>query len=517
MPLPHRRTIAILATTGASVVARLSALASQAIVGIYLSEEQVGTYALALGIIGVTGIWRSGGAATFLPTVKPSEFDDWARPALRWASTFQIATALLTVALALQTQVLPASLRGQNLEGLPAVLCVLAARSLVFPIALVGRMRLAVDHRFVGLARLDSANAVARLAITWVAAAMGGGTLALALPYTLQSCIEAAVAVGMGGLRRSDFRPSTIPLKTVASMLAWPLALAILNSIRADISFLVIGLAIPASALGVFYFAFQLANQPTMLLASSLQNVLAPMLARERGSKSAERNGMGRVFSGAMLFVPVTTMAAASFFPATERLVWGGKWASATTGLYFLCVGATYATVAALLLGPLLGLQRFKAAAAFESLKLFGTIGGVLLGAALIPAVQEGASTAAPMTVISAAVGFGITVTSLAQLFWVARRFDLPRTETARNLFYGPMLAGLTAMAAQSIGTSVVDSVGLGGGRLAAAIELAAIAVTYFLLITLAIRFTAESTLRDTVAVLPPRAKQVAERLFQLA
>jgi O-antigen/teichoic acid export membrane protein len=495
----------------------VSALASQAIVGIYLSEEQVGTYAIALGIIGVTGIWRSGGAATFLPSVKPSEFDDWARPALRWASTFQIATALLTVALALRTEVLPASLRAQALEGLPAVLCVLAVRSFVFPIALVGRMRLAVDHRFVGLARLDSVNAVARLAITWVAAAMGGGTLALALPYTLQSCIEAAGAIGMGGVRRSDFRPSTIPFRTVASMLAWPFALAILNSIRADISFLIIGLAIPASALGVFYFAFQMANQPTMLLASSLQNVLAPMLARDRGSKSAERDGMGRVFSGAMLFVPVTTMAAASFFPAGERLIWGGKWASATTGLYFLCVGATYATVAALLLGPLLGLQRFRAATAFEALKLVGTIGGALLGAALLPTVARGAVAATPMTVISAAVGFGITVTSLAQLFWIARRFDLPRTETIRNLLYGPALAGLTAVAAQSIGTSIVQSAGIGGGRLAAAIELTSIAVTYLLLITLAIRFTAEGTLRETVLALPPRARQVAERLFQLA
>jgi hypothetical protein len=108
-------------------------------------------------------------------------------------------------------------------------------------------------------------------------------------------------------------------------------------------------------------------------------------------------------------------------------------------------------------------------------------------------------------------------VTSLAQLFWIARRFDLPRTETIRNLLYGPALAGLTAVAAQSIGTSIVQSAGIGGGRLAAAIELTSIAVTYLLLITLAIRFTAEGTLRETVLALPPRARQVAERLFQLA
>ena len=497
-------------------MARLSALASQAIVGIYLTEEQVGTYALALGIIGVTGIWRSGGSATFLPSVKPAEFDTWARPMLRWSATFQVTTALLTIALALQTQLLPSSLRQQSLEGLPLVLCVLAVRSFVFPIAMVGRMRLSVDHRFVGLARLDSVNALARFAITWVAAAMGGGTAALALPYTLQTCIEVAGVLGMGGIRRSDFRPSSVPFKSVATVLAWPLVLALLTSVRADISFLVIGLAIPASALGVFYFAFQLANQPAMLLASSLQNVLAPMLARDRGTKSAERDGMGRVFSGAMLFVPVTTMAAASFFPAAERLIWGGKWASATTGLYFLCVGATYATVAALLLGPLLGLQRFKAAAAFEALRLFGTIGGAILGAILLTPPQSGSAALTPMTVISATVGFGITVTSLAQLFWVARRFELPRAETVRNLLYGPSLAGLTAVAAQSIGTSLVNSAGVGGGRLAAAIELASIAVTYLVLITLAIRFTAENTLRDTVTALPPRARQLVGRLLQL-
>lgn len=497
----------------------MSALASQAIVGLYLSEEQVGTYALALGITGVTGIWRSGGAATYLPSVKPEEYDRWARPMLRWSSTFQVSTALLTVALAIWTNVLPESLARQSLEGLPAILCVLALRSFVFPVALVGRMRLAVDHRFTGLARVDMANACARFLVTWAIAAGGGGAMALAVPYTLQAVVEAAGAIGMGGLKRSDFRPSSIPIRTICASLAWPLALAILNSIRAEISFLVIGLIIPAAALGVFYFAFQLANQPTMLLASSLQNVLAPMLARQRGTAAAEREGMSQVFSAAMLFVPVTTMAAASFFPSTERLIWGGKWASATAGLTFLCVGATYATVAGLLLGPLLGLQRFKAAAAFEALKLVGTIGGALVGAALLGlglGPDRWASAMSPMTTISATVSAGITITSLMQLYWIARRFALPRAETARNLVFGPALAGLTAIAAQSIGTSLVTSLGAGSGRLAAAVELTAIASTYLILIVMAIRFTAEGTLRDTLLMLPATPRRIAQRILQL-
>ena len=63
---PHsrqKRTIAIVATTLASVVARLSALVSQVIVGWYLTEEQVGTFAVAIGIMGVTALFRAGGTA----------------------------------------------------------------------------------------------------------------------------------------------------------------------------------------------------------------------------------------------------------------------------------------------------------------------------------------------------------------------------------------------------------------------------------------------------------------------
>jgi hypothetical protein len=61
--LRRTQTIAIVATTVASVFARLSSLASQVVVGIYLTEAQVGTYAIAIGVLGVTAIMRGGGAA----------------------------------------------------------------------------------------------------------------------------------------------------------------------------------------------------------------------------------------------------------------------------------------------------------------------------------------------------------------------------------------------------------------------------------------------------------------------
>ena len=70
--------------TLASVFARLSSLASQVVVGIYLTEEQVGTYAIAIGVMGVTALMRGGGAALYLPTIKPEDFEARASRQFWW-------------------------------------------------------------------------------------------------------------------------------------------------------------------------------------------------------------------------------------------------------------------------------------------------------------------------------------------------------------------------------------------------------------------------------------------------
>jgi len=515
--VPHRKTIAIVASTAAGTVARLSSLASQAIVGVYLSEADVGLYALALGVVGITGIWRNGGTATYLPSIKPGEFDRFANPMFLWALCFGLATALLTLLVAALADRLPESLAQYRVPGLAPLLAVLAIRAILSPFALIGRMRLSVEHRFTELAKLDTLNGLLRVAITWVVAANGGGALALAVPYAAGTAIEATSVWMLGGYRLSDFRPVLSRLPGIAILLGWPLGLAVLTSIRADVSFLLIGLVLPASALGVFYFAFQLANQPTMLLAGALQNVLAPYQAQDRGNREAERIGMERVFSGSMLFVPVTTIATASLFPSLEALIWGGRWAGAQGCLMYLCIGATYSTVSALMTGPLIGLRRFRALTMFEATKIIGTVGGGVLGAMFIASGDEGPfGVATDATIVGACVGIAMGVVAIAQLAWVMRRVGSSAGEIGRNLLFGPMLAMLTALASQSIGHSIRESFGLPDGRLGAAVELASVGFVYCALIMLAIRFTAEPTLRETVGALPAPAARAINRVLGL-
>ena len=517
--LPRRtQTIAIVATTLASVFARLSSLASQVVVGIYLTEEQVGTYAIAIGVLGVTAIMRGGGAALYMPTIKPAEFEAKASRQFWWCTGFLALGAVLSIGvialipLAQSSELIqtafPGLARASDLPGLSATLWALALRQVIGGPLTVGRMRMSVELRFRELAKLDTVLAMLRLALTWAAAAAGMGVLALALPHLAMGIVELLYYVIADACKLSDLRWNGKGFRDLAAKMQWPLIAAIANSINTQINLLVLGILVPASTLGVFYFAFQLASQPTVFLAAALQNVLAPFLARDRGNPVLERLGMERIFAASMLFVPITTVATASFFPSLERLLWGGRWAAANSGIMFLCIGATYATIATILTGPLLGLRQFKAVAAFEAGKIVGTVGGAALGALLLwrreALLPDWASSE---TIVCAGTGLMMTFASLAQLVWIMRKYGTGWNTLLSMLTFGPLLAMLTAVAAQSIGHSLVTTLALPSSRLGAGIELGAVCSVYGMLIVLAIRFTAEGTVRDTISVLPARVR----------
>lgn len=521
VPLSHTPTVAVVTTILAGLLARASSLVSQVIVGLFLTESEVGVWALAIGIAGLTAIWRNGGAATYLPSMHPEEFERRLPEMMTWAVACNFATALLTALVASSEPVLrwatSGSASAQALDSLQTVLWVLAARALLAPVALAGRMRLTVQHGFSTIARLDATTAIARVAATWIVAREGGGALSLAVPFSLGTLVEITAFASLGAISPRDFRLRMAHATALWKILRWPLAIAVLTSLRSEAFFLALGWLVPTSVLGTFYFAFQLSNQPTMLLGGPLQSVFTPISARTRGDAQLERANVERVLAGAMLFVPITTMAAASHFPAAERFLWNGKWAGASASVYILSIAATYSTVAAILAGPLVGLQRFKAAAAFDLLKLLGAIVGVSVAAVAVRLSRESALWGMqPVTVLAAGTGLGMSLSSLVQILWVGRAYRIAASDLFRLLLFGPALSALTAIAATSIAKSIDDSLGIPLTRSGALLELITIFVTYASLIILAARFTAEGTLRDAISLLPGPAERVIRRFLVL-
>jgi len=100
----------------------------------------------------------------------------------------------------------------------------------------------------------------------------------------------------------------------------------------------------------------------------------------------------------------------------------------------YLCIGATYSTVSALMTGPLIGLRRFRALTMFEATKIVGTVGGGVVGAAFIARGAEGPfGTASDATIVGACVGIAMGAVTVAQLAWIMRRVQASAASRMRS------------------------------------------------------------------------------------
>jgi O-antigen/teichoic acid export membrane protein len=508
---------AVAVTIFANVIARASALLSQVIVGIYLTESQVGAFALALGINGLCCIPRSGGASYFLPTIRREEYDRTAGRYFVWGIIFAGVGGTLTVVSAGLLPSLPFIRSLADAPGLAPCLIILGVRHLMMPATLIARSRMAVNLRFGELAKLDTANALLRLAATWTCAAAGMGALAMAIPLLVGIMVEIAYCSLAAGLSWQTFRWHFSELRALVGSMRWPILIASLTSVAMQCQYLVVGAMVPVSVLGVFYFALQLALQPVLVVGVAFQSVFAPLLTQHRGNREAETRLISRVFTGSMLLVPVTTLSIGGFFPLIERLIWNGKWAEACIPIAWLSIGATFSTATSVLVGPLLGARHFRALAGIELSRAIGIFGGAAMGGAisrLLPEVEHPMLTSE--AIVAAATALGMTATSIVQLVQVMRRFGLAGGEIAHHIAYGPMLSGLTVVGAVSISRSAAESFALPPGALGTVIELAIGLALFGGVTLLAFRTLAETTVRSVADILPLSYQSMFRRCMLL-
>ena len=496
--------VAVAVTIISNAISRAAAVLAQVIVGLYLTESEVGAFAIALGINGFCCVMRSGGLSYCLPTLRADEYDRAAGRYLAWGLTFASFGGILTAVSAGVAPKLPWLQAAADAPGLAPSLLLLAVRQFLVPLGLLARSRMAVNLRFGELAKLDSAIAILRLALTWVCAHEGLGTLAMVIPIVATSVAETIYCLCVAGLTRESFRARGSTLRAMAHHMSWPIAVASLTSIGVECHYLIIGTMIPIATVGVFYFALQLAMQPVMMVGLAFQRVFAPLLSRIRGDREAESHLVSRVFMGAMLLVPVTTLSIGGLFPYVERMVWDGRWAEAAIPVAWLSVGATFSTATSVLVGPLMGARHFKALAGIELSRTLGVFGGAMAGALLAAALPpQGSVFLQPAAIVAAMTSVGITMTSVIQLGRIMRHYGLPWGDIAHHLVYGPTLSVLTVVGAVSVADSAANSFTLPAGRTGAAIELAIATCVFSGITILAFRTLAESTVRAVAQLLP--------------
>lgn len=517
MSAPRAMVFAVAVTIIANVIARASALLSQVIVGLYLTESQVGAFALALGINGFCCLLRSGGASYYLPTLRSHRFDHDGGRYFLWGSVFAGAGGLLSVMSAAALPGIPWLRSAAEAPGLASSLILLGVRHWTMPITLLARSRMAVNLRFGELAKLDTANALLRLAVTWACAYAGLGALALVIPLLVSSVAEALYCSCAAGLTRDSFRWKGASLREMSHGMGWPMAIASLTSLGLQCHFLIIGAMVPVNALGIFYFALQLTLQPVMVVGLAFQSVFAPLLAQHRGHREAECDLITRVFMGSMLLVPVTTISIGGLFPLVERLIWHGKWADANVPIAWLSLGATFSTATAVLVGPLLGARHFRALAGIELSRALGIFGGAAVGgvvATLVP--EQDHPMLQPASLVGASTALGMTVTSIGQLVRVMAHFGLAPSDIATHIIHGPAISMLAMVGALSLAESAAASFPMPPGAAGAAIELAIASAAFGAVVLLAFRTLAESTVRAVAEILPGPYRPLYDRIMLL-
>lgn len=508
---------AVAVTIFANVIARVSALLSQIIVGLYLTESQVGAFALALGINGFCCIPRTGGASYLLPTIRAEEYDRSAGPFFIWGCLFAGVGGALTMVSAGLLPSLPFIRSAADAPGLAPSLILLGVRQWMFPQVLVARSRMAVNHRFAELAKLDTVNALLRLAATWACAAAGMGALAMAIPLAFGMLVEMSYCSFAAGLSRQTFSWRLPQLRSLFGSMRWPIVVASLSSVAMQCQYLAVGAMVPVSALGIFYFALQLALQPVLVVGVAFQSVFAPLLTRHRGDREAEAAMISRVFMGSMLLVPVTTLSIGGFFPIAERLIWQGKWAEASVPIAWLSIGATFSTATSVLVGPLIGAHQFKTLAGIELGRAIGIFGGAALGGIIVSMMPAQAHPLLePAALIGATTAIGMSVTSVVQLARVMSQYGLPAGDIAHHIVYGPVLSGLTVVGSVSLASSAAESFTLPPGRLGTAIELAIGLAIFGGVTLLAFRTLAETTVRSVAEILPSPYQRLFRRILLL-
>lgn len=510
--MPHLKTAArgVAITMLGAIVARVLSFASQIVVGIYLSEAELGVFATALGVIGITALLRAGGTHFYLGTMRPEDYDREAGPFFWYGLFCCMLGAGATWIVALPAQ----SWYGEAALG--PTLFVLGLQVLINGVGQHARAHMLSDMRFKRLTLLDMVLSVVRLIATWWLAANEWGTLALAIPACLVTILETTVCLFASGIRPAAFGWSREGFRAVVPKMRWIVILGVLSTITLQGDYFVGSLLVGASTLGLYYFAYQLASQPAMLMVVNLQSVFAPTISRLRGDRARERMAMAGAFQGSMLFIPTIAMGLAAMFPPTERLIWGGKWSGATMPIYLLTVGLSYATCLAVLTGPLMGLREFRRVALLDTWRA----GSVLVGAALGGLVAWKFQLNDVSGAIALAAGVGLTTGLVCanRIQVTMSEFGFPIRDTIHDLLFAPSMAVLAAIAADAVSASILTEIFPPGANAhaIALTDMVLTAITYASLSIAAARLAVTPTINATIEALPAGVRPMVRRLLFL-
>lgn len=499
--LSRSRTINIVVSILASIAARFSGLITQFITAWYLTADEFGLYAIALGITAFTLVMRGGGTGIVFQSMKREEYASVGGGLLRTSIIFATLGALLTSGAAM-----PAEWYFEQ-KQLGWLLLWMAGLSLIQQLSFYPRAKLVSSLRFTTIAWIDVLGAVVKLGTAFYCAKNGYGAMTFVIAQVVAILLQASLTCIWADFHRSDFAVPALWIGPTFALVRYPLGISVMISLMDQVDSFIASLFVPIASLGVYYFSVQMVTQPMRMLTGTIAGVLAPYGALARGNKKLEDANLAAAFNAGIIFAPLFVLSIAAFYPSLERLVWGEKWQHSIWPVMLSAVFLAYPTVQGVVEGPVLGMRRW---ARYLELLSWRTAAKVIGAFLAIIAVNAFALTG-PTIAIALVVGVGATssISAYIQTRKLMLQSGADRDVVHYELWATPLYAILAVVATHGVTSSIAGSLTASAG-----VELAMSVLIYSLISLTLLRFAYINNLKALLFLLPVKARRIVCKLL---
>ena len=328
---PFLRNLGWLGLSGA--VIRVTRLLTTIVLARFLTSHDYGLVAIVLTTNDLLRVFTRNGIGTRLIQAKEENIEHLAQSAywLNW--TVSIGLFIIQCLLAF-----PLAWFYRD-EQLILPICVMAIGLLFIPHGLVQAALIQRENRLKAIALVEMIQFSTDNLLSLVFAIAGLGMWAIILPKLLVPSIWVYVM-----LKNHPWRPKLrFTTNGWGDLLRFGrnvLGVELLNNLRGNLDYLIVGRFLSIEALGIYYFAFNAGLGISLGIITSIKSALLPHLCDARSNlvqfKQRYLNSLKTI---ALIIIPLVIVQS-SLAPVYVPIVFGEKWIPAIPVLILICLSA---------------------------------------------------------------------------------------------------------------------------------------------------------------------------------
>jgi len=318
---------------GSGAVIRVSRLVTTVVLARFLNDYDYGLAAIVLTVNEFVRVFSRNGIGTRLIQIEEDNLKELTQSAycLNW---FIFIGLFIVQCLA---AFVAAGIYQDDRLILP--ICLMAINLLIIPHGMVQVALIQRENRFKVIALTEMLQISTDNILSFIFAIAGLGMWAIVLPKILVAPIWVYII-----LKNHSWRPqrrfSTTGWSELLSFGRNILGVELLNTLRSNLDYLIVGRFLSIEALGIYYFAFNAGLGISLGVITSIKSALLPHFCDARSNpEQFEKRYYNSLKTIALIIIPLALLQS-SLAPFYVPLVFGEKWIPAIPVLMLICLSA---------------------------------------------------------------------------------------------------------------------------------------------------------------------------------